>query len=159
METVKGRQQDVLRPARHFSVGAELLPEGGVSFRVWAPKRRAVQVVVSRDPRDRKPSIVADLQREASSNAGYFSGTVDEAAAGMFYGFRLDDASQPLPDPASRFQPNGPLGLSQIVDPRSFKWTDARRHPHAGGNLDRGTRAAARHRRSRHDRHRGDAAG
>ena len=124
METVKGRQEELLHPVRHFSVGAEVLPEGGVSFRVWAPKRRAVQVVVSRDPRDRKPSIVADLQREQGSE-GYFSGTVDEAAAGMFYGFRLDDASEPLPDPASRFQPQGPLGLSQIVDPRSFKWTDA----------------------------------
>jgi maltooligosyltrehalose trehalohydrolase len=125
METVKGRPQELLRPARRFSVGAEVLPEGGVRFRVWAPKRRSVQVALSRDPRDRKPSIVADLQREVSSSEGYYSGTVDEAAAGMFYGFRLDDASQPLPDPASRSQPHGPLGLSQIVDPRSFKWSDA----------------------------------
>ena len=55
---------------------------------------------MSRDPRDRKPSIVADLQREASSSEGYYSGTVDEAADGMFYGFRLDDApvERPRPD-------------------------------------------------------------
>ncbi len=28
------------------------------------------------------------------------------------------------PDPASRFQPKGPHGPSQVVDPRKFKWTD-----------------------------------
>jgi maltooligosyltrehalose trehalohydrolase len=29
------------------------------------------------------------------------------------------------PDPASRFQPHGPHGPSEIVDPTSFQWTDA----------------------------------
>ncbi len=40
------------------------------------------------------------------------------------YGFRLDGHEQVRPDPASRFQPEGPAGLSQIVDPASFHWTD-----------------------------------
>src|SRR5262249_19808182 len=29
------------------------------------------------------------------------------------------------PDPASRFQPAGPHGPSEVIDPRAFTWTDA----------------------------------
>jgi maltooligosyltrehalose trehalohydrolase len=64
------------------------------------------------------------LSREDGAN-GYFSALVPEAAAGMFYGFRLDGGPGVLPDPASRFQPLGPTGPSQIVDPSAFRWSDA----------------------------------
>ena len=30
-----------------------------------------------------------------------------------------------LPDPASRFQPDGPHGASAVVDPAAFSWTDS----------------------------------
>jgi maltooligosyltrehalose trehalohydrolase len=59
---------------------------------------------------------------EAEEN-GYFSGTVAEASAGDQYRYVLD-GDQAFPDPASRFQPEGPHGPSQIVDPASFRWTD-----------------------------------
>jgi maltooligosyltrehalose trehalohydrolase len=36
----------------------------------------------------------------------------------------LDDGDRLYPDPASRFQPYGPHGPSQIIDPRTFQWTD-----------------------------------
>src|SRR5262249_5735802 len=39
--------------------------------------------------------------------------------------FNLDNDDRPLPDPASRFEPDGPEGWSQIVDPATFPWTDA----------------------------------
>jgi maltooligosyltrehalose trehalohydrolase len=42
----------------------------------------------------------------------------------MHYRFRLDRAEAALPDPASRFQPAGPHGPSEIVDPAAFTWTD-----------------------------------
>ena len=42
----------------------------------------------------------------------------------MRYGFRTDTAEKLLPDPASRFQPDGPHGPSEIVDPGAFRWTD-----------------------------------
>jgi maltooligosyltrehalose trehalohydrolase len=45
-------------------------------------------------------------------------------AAGTQYGFRLDQQSQVWPDPASRYQPAGPDGMSQVVDPTVFKWSD-----------------------------------
>ena len=114
--------------ARQLPIGAEVLPDGGVSFRVWAPKCKSVQVVLSRHPNDRKPLLSLDLEPEHSPtdpSKGYYSAVVRDAAAGMCYGFRLDRDSALVPDPASRFQPTGPLGLSQIVDHRSFDWSDA----------------------------------
>ena len=48
-----------------------------------------------------------------------------QASAGDRYGFLLDDDEKPLPDPASRFQPEGPHGPSEIIDPRGFEWNDA----------------------------------
>ncbi len=55
---------------------------------------------------------------------GYFSGIVPSARTGDLYRFRLD-AGQAFPDPASRFQPEGPHGPSQVIDPAGFQWTDA----------------------------------
>jgi maltooligosyltrehalose trehalohydrolase len=58
-----------------------------------------------------------------SEPGGYWSALVKAAHAGMHYRYRLDDGA--FPDPASRFQPAGPHGASQIVDPAIFRWTDA----------------------------------
>jgi maltooligosyltrehalose trehalohydrolase len=61
---------------------------------------------------------------EAEGN-GYFSATVPTAKPGTLYKLRLDDEKE-LPDPVSRFQPAGPHGPSQVVDPRRYKWRDGR---------------------------------
>ncbi len=53
---------------------------------------------------------------------GYFGLRVHGAVAGTFYRYRLKTGS--FPDPASRFQPEGPHGPSQVVDPHRFAWTD-----------------------------------
>jgi maltooligosyltrehalose trehalohydrolase len=87
--------------------------DGVTHFRVWAPAANRVEVVLSSGP-------ATNLEREPD---GYFSGLV-KAGAGARYHFRLDTADRPLPDPASRFQPEGPHGPSEIVDPRGFRWTD-----------------------------------
>lgn len=97
-------------------IGAQVQENGGVRFRLWAPRRRQVEVVF-----DGMEHLNCSLQAEAE---GYFSGTVAKAEAGMRYRFRLDDGERLYPDPASRFQPEGPHGPSQIVNPRSFAWTD-----------------------------------
>jgi maltooligosyltrehalose trehalohydrolase len=60
-----------------------------------------------------------ELQAESG---GYFSAHVPGTRVGMLYKFKLSDGS--FPDPASRFQPEGPHGPSQIIDPGQFKWTD-----------------------------------
>lgn len=105
---------------RRLPVGAEPQSGGGVHFRVWAPRVNTVKVQLSKDQQFADETLGEfELQRES---AGYFSGLVHEAATGLFYKYRLGDPS--FPDPASRFQPEGPHGPSQIVDPSRFTWTD-----------------------------------
>ena len=99
---------------RRLPVGAEPQPDGGVHFRVWAPRCREVAVEIE----GLEPAV---LQSEAE---GYFSLSSLPARAGMRYRFRLDRGETALPDPASRFQPEGPHGPSEIVDPETFAWTD-----------------------------------
>ncbi len=57
---------------------------------------------------------------------GYFSGSVASASPGSLYQFKLDNDERLYPDPESRFQPEGPHGPSQVVDPKAFHWTDKR---------------------------------
>jgi maltooligosyltrehalose trehalohydrolase len=111
---------------RRLPVGAEVRP-GGVHFRVWAPDKERVQVVLegaAHGTPSRADAIAGRahvLSREAD---GYFSGWVTDAGPGTLYRYRVDGAG-PYPDPAARFQPEGPHGPSQVIDPSTFRWTDA----------------------------------
>ena len=55
---------------------------------------------------------------------GYFSGAAN-VGAGACYWFRVNRAEHFHPDPASRFQPDGPHGPSCVEDPTTFQWTDS----------------------------------
>ncbi|QEH39124.1 Malto-oligosyltrehalose trehalohydrolase [Aquisphaera giovannonii] len=110
------------RGTRALPVGADLLHGGGTSFRVWAPKRRSVSVVHQPGPSWREDIEGEVVPLEAEPD-GYFSGIVPEAGPGTLYKYRLDDSAT-YPDPASRYQPDGPHGPSQVVDPDAFVWTD-----------------------------------
>ena len=98
--------------ARRYPVGAEVTPEG-VSFRVWAPQRRTVDVLTD-----------GTAHPLAAEPGGYFSGTVAGLKAGTRYDFRLDGGDA-FGDPASRSQPDGPHRPSEVIDPTGFAWTDA----------------------------------
>lgn len=102
---------------RGLPVGAEVLPEGRVHFRVWAPRRRRVAVQIEGQG---GPEIY-ELSPEGE---GYYSAIVEGARAGTLYRFQLDEDEQPYPDPVSRFQPEGPHGPSCVIDPHAFRWTD-----------------------------------
>src|ERR1051325_8155501 len=86
---------------RRLPVGAEVFP-GGVTFRVWAPAASRVDVVFEDDR-----SVPLDREDD-----GYFCAVVGGIGAGARYRFRLDGADRALPDPASRWQPEGPHGPS-----------------------------------------------
>ncbi len=105
---------------RRFPVGAEPMPAGGTHFRVWAPKSAFVKVELTGSGLDQESQQI-DLKPEAD---GYFAGAITQAKPGMLYKYTLDSGS--FPDPASRFQPEGPHKSSQIVDPSQFRWTDQR---------------------------------
>jgi maltooligosyltrehalose trehalohydrolase len=103
-------------------VGAEVLPAGGVWFRVWAPRRREVAVIVQDGPGGSSHDGSSAIPLEAEEG-GYFSGPAPAAGPGTLHRYQLDGGGT-FPDPASRFQPEGPHGPSQVVDPGAFAWTD-----------------------------------
>ena len=103
------------RSGRRLPIGAEVRDGLGVHFRVWAPDREVVEVVFE----GQGPS---GLRLEADAG-GHFDGFVKGAEPGMRYRFKLDGGVA-RPDPASRFQPEGPHGPSMIVDPASYRWQD-----------------------------------
>lgn len=96
-------------------MGANVLPDGGVEFRVWAPAARTVEVELFRQ------DGIARFELSAQGG-GIFSAAVRNAGAGVRYKFRLDGHS--YPDPYSRFQPEGVHGPSQVVSPHTFQWSD-----------------------------------
>jgi maltooligosyltrehalose trehalohydrolase len=98
---------------RRLPIGAEP-SERGVHFRVWAQSRNRLELVIDGS---------RDVVLEPEGN-GYFSGWAEFVSPGMRYGFRLDGSDRLFPDPASRFQPDGPHGLSQIVNTSEYRWTD-----------------------------------
>ncbi len=83
-------------------------------FRVWAPRAKRVEV----DLGDRRI-------RARSGARGVPCRPRPGRAAGSRYTYRLD-GSRGYPDPASRFQPDGPHGPSEVIDPGRFPWTDDR---------------------------------
>jgi maltooligosyltrehalose trehalohydrolase len=86
-----------------------------MNFRVWAPLRKQVRVVVN--------GAEHEMTR---TPGGWWCGQVDDAGSGSDYAFRLDEEDTPLPDPRSRWQPNGVHAPSRIYDNTAFEWTDQR---------------------------------
>jgi malto-oligosyltrehalose trehalohydrolase len=88
---------------RRHPFGAELLSDGGVSFRFWAPQASGVDLLI-------EDSTVA-MEKETG---GFFSVTVPGARAGDRYAFSVN--GHEVPDPASRWQPDNVHGRSMVVD-------------------------------------------
>jgi maltooligosyltrehalose trehalohydrolase len=82
-----------------------------VQFEVWAPQ--AERVTLRCD--DVTRAMARDPQR-----AGWWTGEAP-AADGTRYGFAVDDGPV-RPDPRSRRQPDGPHGLSAVVDHDRHTW-------------------------------------
>src|SRR6266446_6365972 len=104
---------------RRYPIGAEVIDGNQTDFRVWAPKARGLDVVVEDGANSER--VFHALTPEAD---GYFSGTIN-IGVGTRYRLLVDANENCYPDPASRFQPDGPHGASCIVDPTKFRWNDA----------------------------------
>src|SRR5579864_7759267 len=96
-------------------LGATRLPSGEWKFVLWAPRWRqaSVHLLLANER-------IIDMDR---GDCGYHVAVVDAVEAGARYMYRLD-GSRELPDPASRFQPEGVHGPSQLVDADAFQWSD-----------------------------------
>ncbi|MFL6526951.1 MAG: malto-oligosyltrehalose trehalohydrolase, partial [Chthoniobacterales bacterium] len=98
---------------RRYPIGAELWSDGGAHFRVWAPKAKRIDLVIENG---------GSHAMQPDEN-GYWSAAA-VAQAGTLYRFRIDGSDTLYPDPASRFQPDGPHGPSEAVDPQAYEWRD-----------------------------------
>jgi maltooligosyltrehalose trehalohydrolase len=92
--------------------GASVRP-GGVTFSVWAPRCRSLDLVIDGRP----------FRAMREEGDGLFTTAIENLAAGARYQYRLD-GERYRPDPASRWQPEGVHGPSVVVDPAAFPWTD-----------------------------------
>ncbi|MFG1647070.1 malto-oligosyltrehalose trehalohydrolase [Amycolatopsis sp. NPDC049252] len=80
-----------------------------MTFTVWAPSAERVRVRVD-----------ADVHEMTRGDGGWWSAE----AEGINYAFLIDDSSEPLPDPRSRWQPHGVHQESRVYDHAEFSWTD-----------------------------------
>jgi len=100
--------------------GAQLESENSVRFTVWAPRSTAPSVRL----RTAAGNVDHPL-RAVDGQRGVFTACVDGIGAGTRYSFVLEPGARALPDPASRWQPDGVHGASCVVDPSRYAWTDA----------------------------------
>ena len=105
--------------------GATVIPHQGVHYRVWAPEKKTVEVFVFAED----GSVLRSLPLTGNAD-GFFHGDDPEGKPCDLYKFRLDgDEGQTFPDPASRFQPQGVHGPSQVREPVNYPWLhDDKRH-------------------------------
>ncbi len=94
--------------------GAEVLDDGSVRFRLWAPKAQRVELCLNSGER----------HSLAAGEDGWYELITRAAHAGSRYRFQIDGGVE-VPDPASRFQPEDVHGPSEVIDPRAFAWKDA----------------------------------
>ena len=100
--------------AHAMPFGAEVQPDGGVRFRLWAPKHE--RLALRLDGGDRSLT----LERETG---GWHTLITPRATAGSRYRYILPDGMA-VPDPASRYQPEDVHGPSEVIDPRAYPWQD-----------------------------------
>jgi maltooligosyltrehalose trehalohydrolase len=82
---------------------------GGVTFRLWAPAAKRVDVMLDR---------LHPMQAQAQ---GWYEVTIPGARAGTLYKYRIDGELE-VPDPASHFQPQDVFGPSEVIDHNRFEW-------------------------------------
>jgi maltooligosyltrehalose trehalohydrolase len=98
--------------------GAFPLERGGVRFRVWAPAARELTIAI-------ETGRSAGTHLMPRDEDGVCDLIVDGVQAGDRYRYRID-GGPPRPDPASRCQPEGVHGPSEVIDPHAFRWTQDR---------------------------------
>lgn len=96
--------------------GSELLATGGVRFRLWAPTARLVTLLLGTG------ASAAQVPMRPIGE-GWFECIAEAAGAGSRYRYRID-AGLCVPDPASRRNPDGVHGASEVIDPAAFEWQD-----------------------------------
>jgi maltooligosyltrehalose trehalohydrolase len=100
-------------PATKRFIGARANTDG-TYFRLWAPLAKSAVLMV--ENHDAPFSLIPERD-------GYFSAMIHHVGAGDRYKYVVN-GGDPFPDPASRYQPQGPHGPSQVIDPLAFQWSE-----------------------------------
>ncbi len=139
-----------LRRRYFMPFGAQVLEGGRIRFRLWAPAAERVDLLLETT---HGGGVTIPM---ACTEAGWYELTSDRATAGDLYRYRIHGFGE-VPDPASRYNPQGVHGPSQVLEPGQFVWNDRgwRGRPweeaiiyqlHVGAFTPQGTFAAARER-------------
>ncbi len=117
-KTLFASQDDVATNAigRSHSMpfGAEVLPDGRVRFRLFAPAAERVALAIQGQERQ------AEMR---PLGGGWHECVTEQAGVGSRYRFVLPDGTH-VPDPVSRFQPEDVNGPSEVIAPGSYTWRD-----------------------------------
>lgn len=100
-----------MRRVHRMPFGAEAGADG-VRFRLWAPSAGRVTLDLAGSPVPMQPLP-----------GGWFAAHVASAGPGDRYRF-VPDGGPPVPDPASRCNPDDAHAASEVVDPAAFAWQD-----------------------------------
>lgn len=111
----------------HLPQGALRQSDGAVVWRIWAPHASAVTLVLPGSARRREIAMLA-------TGAGYFEHREVQVEEGARYAYRLADGRE-LPDPASRWQPDGVHAPSAVFSPGDYRWSDGDWHGVATADL------------------------
>ncbi len=103
-----------------LNIGAEVLSNKSVRFRVWAPKVQEMALLTIKEGNTNILTMKHD-------EFGYYEVITDSVQAGGCYKYLLNGKDH-YPDPASRHQPYGVHGVSQIISPKDFLWEDGSWH-------------------------------
>jgi maltooligosyltrehalose trehalohydrolase len=105
-----------MKRVHRMPFGAEIDEQGHARFSLWAPTAKDVVLETQvNDTATRTPM-------RARAN-GWYETIMPAVGAGVRYRYRIDDELD-VPDPASRFNPEGVHGWSLLVDPTRFDWQD-----------------------------------
>ena len=104
----------------HGRLGATVVGDG-TRFEVWAPTADTVDVAVR--TADEEPEVHALTRTDGAPGLATWSATISGVTRGHRYAYRIDGGDW-LPDPASRWQPDGVHGWSAVVDESQFTWSD-----------------------------------
>ncbi len=107
--------------------GAELDERRNARFTLWAPNAKDVVLEMQAGRQITRTPMQA-------KERGWYEATVPSVRAGARYRFRIDNELD-VPDPASRFNPDGVHEASLLVDPARFRWEDDRWGGHAWHEL------------------------
>ena len=86
------------------------------TWRVWAPKAKKVELILGSGPSAQRLAMTSEPR-------GYHAVTAPLPRSGDLYAYSLD-GSESLPDPASRWQPEGVFGPSAVHFPGETTWDE-----------------------------------